>query len=125
MISTLVAAVAAMATQLPGVPEPGLPPPSDIGSTVDAVHAWHAYLDAPPDYAAFARKVEKTGSYELGDILVEEYRQANGPDTYQRLMMALPKSAAGKLPAVVVPFYYPEAMLGFNPKTGGVDFFIE
>ena len=86
---------------------------------------WGAYLDAPAEYASFERKVEKLSSYDHGDFLIEEYRQANGPGTFQRLMLALPKSANGKLPAVVVPFYYPEAMLGFNPKTGGFDFYIE
>lgn len=82
---------------------------------------WGGYLDAPPEYASFERKAEKTGSWNCGDILVEEYRQANGPKTYQRLMVAFPRSAKGKVPAVVVPFYYPEAMLGFNPRTGGLD----
>ena len=83
---------------------------------------WGAYLNPPPEYASFQRRTEKLAAYSFPDFDVEEYRQANGPDTYQRLLMAIPKNAKGRLPAVVVPFYYPEAMLGFDPKTGGVRF---
>ena len=83
---------------------------------------WGEYLDPPPGYASFRRQVEKIASYSFPDFDVEEYRQANGPDTFQRLMMAVPKNVKGRMPAVVVPFYYPEAMLGFDPKTGGVKF---
>ena len=83
---------------------------------------WNGYLDPPAEYAAFPRSVEKSATYSFPDFDVEEYRQANGPGTFQRLMMAVPKNAKGRLPAVVVPFYYPEAMLGFDPKTGGFEF---
>ena len=34
------------------------------------------------------------------------------------MFVAAPKGKSGKLPAVAVPFYYPEAMLGFDPATG-------
>jgi dienelactone hydrolase len=89
---------------------------------VAAFAGWSGYLDPPAEYAAFPRSVEKLATYSFSDFDVEEYRQANGPGTFQRLMMAVPKNAKGRLPAVVVPFYYPEAMLGFNPKTGGLEF---
>ena len=79
---------------------------------------WHAYLDPPESYTAFQRSVEKTGVHHFPDFDVEVYRQANGPDTFQRVMMAVPRAASARLPAVVVPFYFPEAMLGFNPATG-------
>ena len=86
-----------------------------------AQNRWNGYLDPPPEYAAFRRSVEKVAEYGFPDFTVEEYRQANGPDTVQRVMMAVPKGAKGRLPAVVAPFYFPEAMLGFDPKTGGVE----
>ena len=89
---------------------------------VAAFAGWSGYLDPPAEYAAFPRSVEKLATYSFSDFDVEEYRQANGPGTFQRLMMAVPKNAKGRLPAVVVPFYYPEARLGFNPKTGGLEF---
>jgi hypothetical protein len=83
---------------------------------------WNKYLEPPAEYGSFPRSVEKLATYSFPDFSVEEYRQANGPKTFQRLMVAIPKNAKGKLPAVIVPFYYPEAMLAFDPKTGGVDF---
>ena len=61
--------------------------------------------------------------YDFPDFYIEVYQQANGirangEITYQRLFMAFPKAAQGKIPAVAVPFYYPEATLGFDPETG-------
>ncbi|MBQ8309733.1 MAG: acetylxylan esterase [Clostridia bacterium] len=48
----------------------------------------------------------------------ELYRQENGAGTHQRVMMVFPKKLTKAAPAVVVPFYFPEAMLGFEPATG-------
>ena len=81
---------------------------------------WHAYLDPPASYAAFRRAVEKVAVHHFPDFDVEVYRQANGPDTFQRVMMAVPRGGTARRPAVVAPFYFPEAMLGFDPATGGV-----
>lgn len=69
--------------------------------------------------AAVAKdSVEKVSTYVCADFDVELYRQANGPVTFQRVMMAVPHSMNGKAPCVVVPFYFSEAMLGFNPVDG-------
>jgi hypothetical protein len=78
---------------------------------------WAGHLEAPEAYVQFTRLVEKRATYSFPDFDVEVYRQANGPDTFQRVMVALPKERPARLPAVVVPFYYPEAMLGFDPQT--------
>lgn len=86
----------------------------------DFPHAdiWRACLDVPKDYA-FTRETVRTATWDCGAFVVEAYRQANGPGTTQRVFLAVPKSAKVPLPAVVVPFYFPEAMLGFDPATGG------
>ena len=55
--------------------------------------------------------------YAYPDFDVELYSQPNGKNTVQRVMMAFPKNAAEKCPAVAVPFYFAEAMLGFDPAT--------
>ena len=93
---------------------------NEVGLPLGAFHIgdWRAYLDAPKRYEGFARNVERTKTYDIDGFTVEEYRQANGPDTWQRVLLAVPKAARGKLPAVVAPFYFPEAMLGFDPATG-------
>lgn len=48
----------------------------------------------------------------------ELYRQQNGEGKYQRVMLVFPKELKAPAPAVAVPFYFPEAMLGFDPNGG-------
>lgn len=92
---------------------------SELGVRLSADAAtWHRLLDPPPEYSSFPRRVCKTATYARDGIRVECYEQANGPGTTQRVMVAMPTNAAMRLPAVVVPFYFPEAMLGFNPVDG-------
>lgn len=79
---------------------------------------WGEYLDAPNEYAAFPRSIEKLGGYRCDGFDVEEYRQANGPGTSQRVLLAVPHQGEAPFPAIAAPFYFPEAMLGFDPKTG-------
>ncbi len=77
---------------------------------------WSA-LAVPAGYA-FERRLARVREWTFPDFTVEFYRQANGPGTEQRVFLAVPKKRAGRCPAVAVPFYYPEAMLGFDPETG-------
>ena len=72
----------------------------------------------PPEEYSFEPCVEAGEKYSLEDFDVEYYTQRNGPGTSQRVMMVLPKNRVGKVPAVVVPFYFPEAMIGRDPRTG-------
>ena len=84
----------------------------------DALPAeWTRALSVPAGYA-FARRVEHVRTWDFPDFTVDSYRQANGPGTVQRVFVVVPKGRTEKLPAVAVPFYYPEAMLGFDPATG-------
>ena len=88
------------------------------GVWADALPAeWSDALAVPEGYA-FERRVERVRTWDFPAFTVECYRQANGPGTEQRVFVAVPKGKSGKLPAVAVPFYYPEAMLGFDPATG-------
>lgn len=59
-----------------------------------------------------------TAAYDFPDYTLEEYRQPLADGTFQRVMMAIPKNVAFPAPAVATPFYHPEGMLGFDPKTG-------
>lgn len=74
-------------------------------------------LDTPKD-CTFRYSIEKGVSYQLNDCDIEYYNQSNGPGTSQRVILAFPKHYEEPLAAVVVPFYYPEAMLGYDPITG-------
>ena len=76
------------------------------------------FLAPPAEYSAFPRSVRRIATHERNGLRVECYEQANGPGTTQRVMVAVPTNATERLPAVVVPFYFPEAMLGFNPVDG-------
>lgn len=90
------------------------------GTLIAVVGLWSALLDPPAGYAEFPRDVTPVAKYACADFDVEVYSQANGPGTRQRVMMAVPRGLKGKVPCVVVPFYFPEAMLGFNPKDGSL-----
>ena len=48
----------------------------------------------------------------------EWYRQENGEGRFQRVLMLFPKGLTALAPAVAVPFYFPEAMIGYDPETG-------
>lgn len=74
-------------------------------------------LAVPRDYS-YERECRPGEVFSYEDFTVEYCLQANGPGTAQRVMKVFPKNCEGKVPAVVVPFYYPEAMLGFDPVTG-------
>lgn len=58
--------------------------------------------------------------YTFDDFDVELYSQPNGHGRCQRVLMAFPKEIREPAPAVAVPFYFAEAMLGFDPATGEV-----
>ncbi|MBR4961060.1 MAG: acetylxylan esterase [Clostridia bacterium] len=78
---------------------------------------WLARIGTPENYN-FCPALQMTDTFTLPGCRGELYRQANGPDTVQRVMMLFPDTEAEKYPAVAVPFYYPEAMLGMDPFTG-------
>ena len=73
-----------------------------------------------PSYEIPHEKISLKNKYEYEEFDVEVYLQKNGPDTYQRVIMTFPKNIKNPLPAVAVPFYFPEQMLGFNPETNEV-----
>ena len=85
------------------------------------VEEWKMLIGSPSNYN-FEKSFQLIKKYELDEINCEVYLQANGvtskgETTFQKVIMSFPKKIEGRLPAVVVPFYYPEAMLGFDPET--------
>ncbi len=57
-------------------------------------------------------------TYEAPGMKMELYHQQNGKNTVQRLLFAYPDTGEKPYPGIAVPFYFPEAMLGFVPDTG-------
>ncbi len=77
---------------------------------------WRELLSVPEKYQ-FERSVKLVKNYQYDTFDAELYLQNNGPDTVQRVLITMPKNFSGKLPAVVIPFYFPEAMIGFDMET--------
>ena len=80
---------------------------------------WLKLLGRPEEYE-FNCNLRLLKTYDFDSYYVELYEQAHGPGTVPRLMMAFPKNATAPSPCVAVPFYFPEAMLGFEPESGEV-----
>lgn len=78
---------------------------------------WLSMLTAEPGYYEFDRTVTLLRTFEGDGFYGEIYRQQNGKGTFQRVIMLFPKAFTGKLPGAVIPFYYPEAMMGYDPVT--------
>ncbi len=77
---------------------------------------WRQLLEVPPDYK-YAPGFKHVKNYEYDSFKAELYLQNNGPGTVQRVLITMPKVFTDKLPAVVIPFYFPEAMVGFELET--------
>lgn len=78
---------------------------------------WLDWLGTPSNsFEPALSPVQKT--FTLPGCRGELYLQKNGADTTQRVMLLFPEQTANPCPGVVVPFYYPEAMLGMDPFTG-------
>lgn len=78
---------------------------------------WFRELGRPANYD-YAPSMKLVKKYSFPACDAELYLQANGPGTFQRVVKAFPKNFTGRLPAVAVPFYFPEAMLGWELETG-------
>ncbi|MEF3307072.1 alpha/beta hydrolase family protein [Paenibacillus sp. GYB003] len=74
-------------------------------------------LIGKPDRYEYKRHLRLIRKFETPDFDGELYEQANGPGTVQQTLLMLPKTVNEKLPAVVVPFYYPDRAAGYNLDT--------
>jgi len=86
-------------------------------SASDYKKLWLGLIGQPENYT-FEHTFRLTKRYETPDFDAEMYIQANGPKTFQRVFMMFPKNITEPCPAVAVPFYYPECMLGYDIETG-------
>lgn len=77
---------------------------------------WEKRLRVPGNYL-FKKELTLLKKYEFPCCNAELYLQKNGPATFQKVLKVLPKVLPEKAPAVLVPFYFPEAMLGFELET--------
>lgn len=73
-----------------------------------------------PSYSIPHGEMTLIKRYEFPDFDVEMYFQTIGPDKKQKVSMAIPKDIKNPCPAVVVPFYHAQDMIGFDVETGEV-----
>lgn len=85
----------------------------------NARQTWLKWMGEPTNYA-FDHTLTFVKKYEKPEYDAEVYIQANGVGTAQRLIKAFPKNMTGPVPCVIVPYYFPEAMLGTDPETDEV-----
>lgn len=82
----------------------------------DLNQKWLAAIGRPDKYD-FKHDMRLIRKFKTPEFDGELYEQANGPGTVQKTLLMLPKTICGKLPAVVVPFYYPDRAAGYNLDT--------
>lgn len=82
----------------------------------DLKAAWIREIGTPGKYH-FEPNLKKVREIDHPDFDGELYLQASGPDTFQKLLKLFPKKMTGKKPAVAIPFYHPDGMVGFDLST--------
>ncbi|MDF2858395.1 MAG: acetyl xylan esterase [Neobacillus sp.] len=82
----------------------------------DFTQKWLNMMGKPDNYE-YKHHLRLIRRFETTEFDGELYEQANGPGTVQRTLMMLPKTINENLPAVVVPFYYPDRAAGYNLDT--------
>lgn len=80
----------------------------------EALHQWEDALGVPASPLPTHTPVLHA-RYDCGGYTAELYSCGAARE---RILLTVPKVLDAPAPAVVVPFYFPEAMLGFDPASG-------
>ena len=83
-----------------------------------ALRLWKKYMDPPAEYLNFEKKIILVKKFDWPECDGELYLQANGPGTFQKVLLTFPKNMKGKVPGIVVPYYRPDWMIARNFETG-------
>ncbi|NLF17825.1 MAG: acetylxylan esterase [Lentisphaerae bacterium] len=84
----------------------------------DILRRWQAVL-GHPEPESFDRTPERVRQVELPWAHAEEYLLPTSPTSRQRAVLLRPlRPSRERLPVAVVPFYHPEAMVGFDLAKG-------
>jgi len=88
------------------------------GLRADILRRWQGIL-GEPEPEEVPPGAEWVRGAELPDCLAEEYRLPTSPTARQRVILLRPLvPASGRVPAAIVPFYNPEAMVGCDLGSG-------
>jgi predicted esterase len=78
---------------------------------------WRLALGSPRSTFGQAGPAELVDSFETPDFRAQLFRQRNGPETWQRILLLKPLRLEGRTAGVVVPFYDPDRMCGYDLQT--------
>jgi predicted esterase len=78
---------------------------------------WRLALGSPRSTFGQAGPAELVDSFETPDFRAQLFRQRTGPATWQRILILKPLRLEGRTAGVVVPFYDPDRMCGYDLQT--------
>jgi predicted esterase len=78
---------------------------------------WRQALGSPRSTFGPPGPAERVESFETPDFRAQLFRQRTGPETWQRILILKPLRLEGRTAGVVVPFYDPDRMCGYDLKT--------
>lgn len=79
---------------------------------------WTAFFGVPSETYSYEKKCTLYKKFSTDDFDGELYHQANAPGKTQQTMLLLPKKGKAPYPTVIMPFYVPARIIGFDPETG-------
>ena len=78
---------------------------------------WRLALGSPRSTFGQAGPAERVESFDTPDFRAQLFRQRTGPETWQRILILKPLRLEGRTAGVVVPFYDPDRMCGYDLRT--------
>lgn len=78
---------------------------------------WRQALGSPRSTFGLAGPAELVESFETPDFRAQLFRQRTGPETWQRVLLMKPLRLEARTAGVVVPFYDPDRMCGYDLRT--------
>ena len=79
--------------------------------------SWRQALGFPRSPIGQVGPAERVESFETPDFRALLFRQRTGPETWQRVLILKPRRFEGQTAGVVVPFYDPDRMCGYDLRT--------
>ncbi len=80
-------------------------------------HKWRQALGSPRSPFSQAGPAERVESFDTTDFRAQLFRQRTGPETWQRVLLLKPLRSEARTAGVVVPFYDPDRMCGYDLRT--------
>ena len=78
---------------------------------------WRQALGSPRSPFGQAGPAELVESFDTPDFRAQLFRQRTGPETWQRILLLKPLKLKARTAGVVVPFYDPDRMCGYDLRT--------